>query len=89
MEGNALTHTPVLFQSDQHQPPAEPYQPYPQNEPTHEADSQRASVPATYSPTPQFSPEVIAALKAEERRIDAEMEEVHRMKELRDQKHAI
>jgi hypothetical protein len=47
------------------------------------------STPATHSLRPHLTPEAIAALEAEERRIDAEMEEVRRMKELRDQKYAI
>ena len=42
-----------------------------------------------YLPQPYLTPEAIAALEAEERRIDDEMEEVRRMKELRDQKYAI
>jgi small-conductance mechanosensitive channel len=54
-----------------------------------EPPSHSSPVPAPSAQQPPFTSEAIAALEAEERRIDVEMEEVRRMKELRDQKRTI
>jgi hypothetical protein len=67
-----------------------PLQPVEQPAPTeiHELYP-KSPIPAQSSLQRQLSSDEISALEEEERRIDTEMEEVRRMKELRDQKRAV
>jgi hypothetical protein len=99
LQDAAYYHPQELHSSTPHREldaPVQPYAPVPihpqqfQPPPPPEPQELHPSSPAPTTRTmQQLSPEAIAALQEEERRIDAEMEEVRRMKELREQKFAI
>lgn len=88
MEANVPPYAPAAAPSHHYEPPTQPYQ--------YEQPQQHAQELYPRSPAPsrsivqrQLSSDEISALEEEERRIDAEMEEVRRMKELRDAKLAV
>lgn len=88
MEGHVPPYTPLSYQ---HQPPTQTF--------TYEQEQARPEVQEMYPRSQEpvrsvlhhqlSSEEEIAALEEEERRIEAEMEDVKRMKELRDQRYAV
>ena len=92
MEANFPPYAPVPVPSYQYLPPAQPYQ-YEQQQPQPQQEVQelypRSPVSSRSVVQRQLSSDEITALEEEERRIDAEMAEVRRMKDLRDQKLAV
>jgi hypothetical protein len=88
METPNPTDAPTHRLSSHHQPPIQPDQ---QQQPTQEVQELGPRSPESNRSVRPWQPsnDEIIALEEEERRIDAEMEEVRRMKELRDQKFAV
>jgi hypothetical protein len=68
--------------ADSSQTSVNPYQSQSSEESNDEPPSHSSPAPTPYVQQPYSTPEAITALEAEERRIDGEMEEVRRMKEL-------
>jgi hypothetical protein len=87
METSTSSYAPTYQPSSHHQPPTQ----LDQQKPTQEVQGPGPRSPGSNKSVMPWQPsnDEIIGLEEEERRINAEMEEVRRMKELRDQKFAV